>query len=115
MRRLDAYLYGEQIGQALIGHSELKPQLLVTDQRAVLAVRSFRARSLWSVWTVGPDAPVRLRRAAAWAQSGVCRPAAIGEDPERIVTLYEQVLPEWNVEEPFQRIHEAITELQKAA
>ena len=108
---LDAYLYGEQIAQTLIGHSELRPQLLVTDQQVVLTVRSFVEIPM--IWLESATPP-RLRRNSIGAQS-VMVDLRVSRGLQRIVRLYEQALPEWNLAEPFQRIHEAITELQKAA
>jgi hypothetical protein len=110
---LAPYLYGEQIGQALVQHSELAPQLVLTNQRDVLELRMFI------------DIPVAWLNTALQAPPG-CIVAQMGsqqvfvdqrhdEDRHRIEQLYQQTQPQWNLEEPFQRIHEAVAELQKAA
>src|SRR5487761_439696 len=40
---LEPYLYGEQIGQALLAKSQLEPLVICTDLAAVLSVREFVA------------------------------------------------------------------------
>src|ERR1044071_2335982 len=40
---LKPYLYGEQIGQALLGKGATEPSVVCTDMRPVLAVREFTA------------------------------------------------------------------------
>jgi hypothetical protein len=110
---LQPYLYGEQIAQALVGHSPLKPQLLVTDQRPVLSVRSFLDVPV--VWLAGEEQLTADCLALQLGTHRVALDSRFAEDREQIVTCYERLLPDWDLAEPFQRIREAITELQKAA
>jgi hypothetical protein len=108
---LAPFLYGEQIGQALVNHSKLMPQLVLTDQRDVLDLRSF------------VEIPVAWLSSAAEVPPGCVRcgthPVFVSEryqtDRDYIERLFGQTQLPWKLDEPFQRIHQAIAELQKAA
>jgi hypothetical protein len=112
---LNAYLYGEQISQSLVRHSSLKPGLLITDQRPVLAVRALvDIPTLWlpesgSAETYEGCVPVQL------GLRNVLLEEAYQADLETVLQRIQRSLPGWDLAEPFERIHEAITELQKAA
>ena len=114
---LPSYLYGEQIGQSLVNHSPLKPALLITDQRPVLAVRMLV--EIPTVWLPAPSdfepampegyLPLQLPSHTVWLAE------AQAADRELILQSSGRALPGWDLGEPFQRIQEAISELHKAA
>lgn len=134
-RTLEPYLYGEQIGQALLAKSKLNPLAVYTDREPALAVRDFT------------DVPVALvlpadgasqedRQATASAGSKVwridaphqgCGPMltfqlgrnrlAVTEtsaaDQRTIVDRLAHVAESLDLGEPFQRIREAIEEARR--
>jgi hypothetical protein len=114
---LTPYLYGEQIGQSLVRHSSLKPVLLITDQRPVLAVRTLvEIPTVWLPATSDmgrsvPEGylPLELSSHTVWLDE------THAVDRELILRRAGQALPGWDLAEPFQRIQEAISELHKAA
>ncbi len=109
---LPSFLYGEQIGQALVQSSEVRPNLILTDLRPVLALRELietpvallsRDHSDASLHGFSfQDLSVRIDRRQLSDQS-----------------IIEQVLAEagdyWDFSEPLDRIRDAISELRKAA
>jgi hypothetical protein len=109
---LEPYLYGEQIGHALVHHSELRPQLLVTDQRAVLAIRALC--DIPVVW-LDTAVPPSGYEAVEWGSRRVLLDQRDAVHRATVQWLCEQTSAEWNLQEPFERIQEAIAELQKAA
>lgn len=128
---LRPYLYGEQIGQALLAKGTASPRVVCTDQRDVLAARAFAAMPLALVL---PDdetgegahdaAGARLRVDAAhaglaalvafhagWRRLAVEREHRGDEAAirERLSALDEH----FDLREPFARIREAIEEAQR--
>ncbi|MCA9149362.1 MAG: hypothetical protein KDA92_08695 [Planctomycetales bacterium] len=111
---LDAYLYGEQIAQTLVAHSRLQPALIFADQPAVLSLRSHC------------DVPVLMVDTNAGRPDDDAVELALGAhklwispvDAEQEVSIRESLSllsAGWNLHEPFQRIEDAVAELQKAA
>jgi hypothetical protein len=107
---LAPFLYGEQIGRALVEKTSILPQAVIADCDALLAVQSFTT------------APVLLLSSAATNASGL-QTLQIGE--QRLLATAEAAgdgrlaaeLAEATIEfaEPFERIREAIREAQRDA
>ena len=110
---LTPYLYGEQIGQALLGKGKAKPLFICTDVAPALAVRNFvttpvvvlaedkTASSQLHCFQLGPrDAAVSATRQ---------------KDAETILKLWREHAEELDLLEPFNRLHEAIDEAQRGA
>jgi hypothetical protein len=108
---LQPYLYGEQIGQTLVGNTQLEVQCVFTDQASVLCLRDFLQIPVILVSSESQPhlLPFRL------GINDVAVRTRDEQDQERVIDAYRETLPDWNLHEPFQRIHEAVNELQKAA
>ena len=107
---LEPYLYGEQIGLSLLTKASAPPPLVLTDVRAVLAVREF------------VEMPVVLvvnQRASSEGQSfshGGNRLLVEGsrlEDQASAAHILSEIAESFDLLEPFGRIHEAIQEAQR--
>jgi hypothetical protein len=138
---LRPYLYGEQIGQALLAKGTAQPLLLCTDQQDVLAARSFAGMPLALVLPEEAETPPdstaggspsgavhqqSLRVDAAHAGLGSLtvfhagrRRLAVEREHradeaivrERLTALSEH----FDLQEPFERIREAIEEAQRTS
>lgn len=110
---LKPFLYGEQIGQALVKKSQLEPQLIATDCEAALAVREFC--SIPVVLILKPDVSsvseslLRFKLGA----TEVAIPGLFSGDRELILRRWQTQMPSADFTEPFSRIHEAIEEAQR--
>lgn len=106
---LKPYLYGEQIGQALLDKAKVKPLLVLTDVEPALAARSVSAAPV--AWVSGGDAGAgeklhyfRLadQRLAVLSQHS--------QDEAAIADIWKQHAQGFDLAEPFGRIREAIEE-----
>jgi hypothetical protein len=129
---LDAYLYGEQIGQSLAAKASHEPQVLLCDVPAMLALRSFVPQPLVLVLPEGepprpPDASKENCRridAAHRSVSGLTRFRCGGNDlaldaahagDRGIVEEGLRIVGEsFDLGEPFGRIRAAIDEAQRS-
>ena len=129
---LEAFLYGEQIGQTLLAQAKSEPMLVCTDRRPMLAVRPYAAMPVALVLP-GEQEPAAdaaasdqrlLRFDAAHAQgpkltvfqSGRNRLAVPerSDDDRRLITeRLDELAASFDLAEPFQRIREAIEEAQQ--
>jgi hypothetical protein len=118
---LRPYLLGEQIGGTLIREAAISPQLILTDQDAVLALRSLievpivfvgaRAEEE-SASTAADGLPVGEQRFRHLGNH--CELASGYEsETEMVVKLLEQLTQKVELMEPFGRIHDAIREAQR--
>lgn len=107
---LEPYLYGEQIGLALLSKATTTPPLVLTDIRAVLAVREL------------VEVPVVLVCSARAAASGPTFSHGDNElsvegtrlgDQAAALKILERLPTNIDLCEPFGRIHEAIQEAQR--
>lgn len=132
------YLYGEQIGAALVGKSRSEPAFLCTDQEPVLALRPIQHRPLLLVRNADTlpdasrdDAPSRFHRldeGHSRIQPSCGLPmAAFVVGPYEFATLASHSADRSSIEgpwsagqvtidliEPFQRIRDAIREAHQA-
>lgn len=115
---LAPYLYGEQIGQTLIGKGKSKPLFVCTDVEPAVSVRNFVSTPvlLLADATSSSDqrGGTRLQhfQLAAW-QGAVL--ASKQQDQEAILASYQQHADELDLLEPFVRLREAIDEAQRGA
>ena len=124
------YLYGEQIGQALVTKSPLAPLVVWTDVEAALAVRDYV--SLPVALVIGAEAPPAStamtsmwRVDAAHAVSTHLNPFTLGrnrlavshrrDDDRQTILAQSENLGEFDLCEPFERIREAVEEAHKGA
>lgn len=132
---LEPYLYGEQIGQALIAKSQSPPALICTDLAPVLAVRQYVAVPVMLVLgeaaedapsesDVSADASRALRVDAAHRRGPAPATFRIGRnrlevapgyarDQELAAAGLEAVAEHIDLLEPFGRIRGAIEEAQR--
>lgn len=114
---LAPYLYGEQIGHALVSRAKLTPPLVLTDAPHALAARDvldLPVGLLLREATPGePVDPALVAFAVGAHQVGV--PQRFASDRETIVARLAPLVERLDLAEPFARIHEAIGEARKAA
>lgn len=108
------YLHADVIGKALVEKTALKPDLIVTDSVAALALRS---RVEVPVVALRPDAAVLSAetRTLTHARSSLALllPAAFAADEAGMVARLDAVDPSVDLTEPFGRIREAVAEARK--
>ncbi|MEN6407149.1 MAG: hypothetical protein ABFC77_11840 [Thermoguttaceae bacterium] len=129
---LEAFLYGEQIGQTLIGRAGAAAQLICTDRQPVMAAREHIATPLALVLP-GSDEPVvepsessgRVFRVDAahhgprlvtfqLGRNRLALPESAEDDRRQITEQLAELADSFDLAEPFQRIREAIEEAQQA-
>lgn len=130
---LEPYLYGDQIGQALVAKSQLAPLAICTDLAAVLSVREFTTAPVALVVASDdePAPPTGPSQSTAWhridaGHQAVARPTfqlganrlAVAPthtvDQQRIAIALEHVAGHFDLSEPFERIRGAIDEAQRS-
>jgi len=136
---LQAYLYGEQIGQALLEKAKTTPLVVFTDAPAVLTVRGFTPLPVACVlssdgepatqadgqperrWRrdeqhTSPPTPFALRLHSFRVGS---HPLAVlhdhAEDAELVAERWQSLADDFDLREPFSRIREAIDEARRSA
>jgi hypothetical protein len=133
---LDAFLYGEQIGQTLLNHTTLRPRFVCTDQIAALCVRQHVEIPVVLVESPGGGGEAtsppmedgekifRLDPAQTpdphWihftcGRNRLAVPAHAEGDRSRVTEQWSEVAETFDLSEPFARIREAIAEAQQAA
>lgn len=129
---LEPYLYGEQIGQALLAKSQLEPLVICTDLAAVLSVREFVATPVTLVSRADHESPAAGLSAAGRVyrvdareprippptfQLGPNRlavgPAHAADEP-RVMAALAPLGEHFDLSEPFERIRGAIDEAQRS-
>lgn len=111
---LEPFVYGEQIAHSLTEHAEQQADLILTDQLATMSVRELIKTPVVSLVNSARDVP------HGWesfhlGEHLVCVNERHRDDRTVAMQKYEQALPNWDLTEPFDRIREALSELQKAA
>ncbi len=127
---LDAYLYGEQIGQTLVAKGSLQPAALYTNVDRVLSVRDFVALPVALVLAdaraeIAPTAGSEWRVDAAHTAASHLAPFELGRnrlavsaarDADRQAILaHAAELAAFDLAEPFDRIREAVEEAHKTS
>ncbi|MCE5301778.1 MAG: hypothetical protein LLF97_01565 [Planctomycetaceae bacterium] len=126
---LEAFLYGEQIGQTLIGKASAAAELICTDREPAMAAREHIAAPLALVLPAA-DEPIaessgRVFRVDAAHQgprlvtfqlgrNRLALPESAEDDRRRITDRLGELAESFDLAEPFQRIREAIEEAQQA-
>ncbi len=136
---LKAYLYGEQIGQALLEKAKTKPLVVFTDAEPALTVRDFTSLPVACVLPPAADGPAdgASEPSATWRVDEGClgpptpfsqclhifqvggQRLAVLQDHEAdaaiIVKHWEPLAADFDLREPFGRIREAIDEARRSA
>jgi hypothetical protein len=135
---LQAYLHGEQIGQALLEKAKTAPLIVFTDAPAVLTVRNFTSLPVACVMppagetrsdqtepadrlrrdegALGPPPPFALRMHTF--QVGNERLGILQDhqaDADTIIQQWEPLAADFDLREPFGRIREAVDEARRSA
>lgn len=128
---LDAYLYGEQIGQTLLSKSSLAPAVICTNRPQALAVRSFvdrpvvlveregltseahRAGAILRIDSAHQGIPTQLVRKRG-ADRVFIAPAQ-QSDCAHVDEFLNNLADGFDLSEPFDRIESAIDEAQRSA
>ncbi len=110
---LKPYLYGEQIGLTLVEKSKLKVPLVLTDCESVLALRHLVDFPVALV----ADEQDEFPRLSTFAMAGhvLAMEAEFQADRRMLSVALQTIAERLDLDEPFQRIHEAIGEAQRAA
>jgi hypothetical protein len=119
---LRPYLYGEQIGQALLARSKLAPLVVCTDSDNVLAARDFTHLPLVVLRDGRPredearegEAPAEPRPFRL-ARNHVAPAPHYASDQQAILAAWPAQADHLDLREPFGRIREALEEAQKSA
>lgn len=121
---LQPYLYGEQIGQTLVNKAKLKPPVVLTDTRRMLALRDYvKTPVAWVELSnrsendeddgdicAGSDF---IRFAVGTHQLVIPRPHA--DDQAQLIDVLTPIATSVDLSEPFLRIRDAIQEANRAA
>ena len=121
---LTPFLYGEQIGHALVAKSTCQPRLVCTDLEPVLALRDHTSLPVGLVLPAAesPAADERSWRVdAPHGGSSLVRfsfgrnrlAAVAATDESRILDSLRELHESFDLDEPFARIREAIAEAQR--
>ena len=108
---LKPFLYGEQIGQTLLAKSKLRPVLVCTDSKPVLAAREHTHFPVAFVGAAGAcnGAAIRI------GQTDLILPDTYASDERVIRDNWPTQADHLDLAEPFARIREALDEAQKSA
>jgi len=120
---LESFLYGEQIGQALVSKSKLAPAAIFTDQAPALAVRDFVSTPVALILEGDEADQSRVLRidaahaAPRWhcfsrGSNRLAVPAAHTADQSELDHRLGDLAETLDLAEPFSRIREAISEAQ---
>jgi hypothetical protein len=111
---LKPFLYGEQIGQALMSRPKLSPLVVCTDSDSVLAARDYTRFPLVLVSSSeGPASAVP--HSFPLARNQVAAAPHYASDREAILAAWPAQADHLDLSEPFARIREALDEAQKSA
>ncbi len=130
---LESFLYGEQIGQTLIGQGGVCPRFVCTDREPALAAREFVESPLVLVLPNESEAepavraePGRFFRLDAAHHEGprlmtfehgpnrLALPERADKDRRLVAERLSELTDSFDLSEPFQRIRDAIEEAQQA-
>lgn len=110
---LRPFLFGEQIGQALMSKGKIPPLLVCCDSEPLLASREFADSPVVWVLASKEDAPAErvYRLGKNWSVSPTTHP----DDPALATEAWKPYADHFDLREPFQRIREALEEAQRSA
>ena len=132
---LEAFLYGEQIGQTLLKQAGIEPLLICTNQETTLAVREHTDLPVVLVLlqtealieSSVPEASAQIKYRIDGAHGGrpnlqnfdlgcnrLALPSRLEEDRRKITERLSGIAENLDLAEPFDRIRDAIEEAQQA-
>ncbi len=111
---LTEYLHADVIGKTLVEKTGTKPDLIVTDSPAALALRARIEIPVIALSTPGaPPAPETVARSHVRTPGGILLSARFASDGDLVAQLLERVDPAVDLAEPFARVREAVSEARK--
>lgn len=111
---LTEYLHADVIGKTLWEKTALKPDLIVTDAAAALALRSRVGVPVVAVWPDADVTPAESHQLAhARSSAGLLLPGGFAADEPLVRELLDAVDPAVELAEPFGRVREAVAEARK--
>ena len=110
---LAPYLYGELIGASLVTKSKLRPDWIVTDHVAVLAIRETIDLPVACLVT-SPVEDLTVTESIDLDCFQVVTAGRYREDLGLVKNLWEERAVDFDLSEPFDRIRNAIQEAQRA-
>ncbi|MFO0817743.1 MAG: hypothetical protein U1A77_07375 [Pirellulales bacterium] len=113
---LRRYLFGEQLGPALLGKLKVEPLIVCTDTSAMLAVREFYSSPVLLVLndSTAPASDESWERFRLGA-THVAIESEWHDDRAEVLRRWEPYVGRIDLYEPFTRIRDAIDEARKAA
>ena len=111
---LRPYLYGEQIGQTLIGKAKNDVALVCTDLAACLAAREFSERPMLLIHSKETASDYSWGARFTLGKNEVATAAKFESDEEPARGVHGQLGDAVDLLEPFARIREALEEAQKS-
>ncbi|WP_425618445.1 hypothetical protein NA78x_002150 [Anatilimnocola sp. NA78] len=113
---LRPYLYGEQIGQTLIGKAKNEVALVCTDFAACLAAREFIEKPLLLVLggNENADSETLFGGRFKLGKNEIAVAARFAADEQAARAFHSQLVDGIDLSEPFARIREALEEAQKS-
>ena len=111
---LTEYVLADLIGKTLVEKTASKPDLIVTDVPAALALRSRLEIPVIGVKVGGVELPADLTAFThARSSIGLLIPNRFAADRTAVNQLLERIDPAVDLAEPFTRVREAISEARK--
>ena len=110
---LDAYLYSDLLGKSLLEAAKSNPALIFVDSNAALDLINIVDATVLLVVT-DADQEHGLQEMTL-GQNRIGLPISKDEQLASIPEDMQTQISDWDLSEPFQRIHDAIQETQKAA
>jgi hypothetical protein len=110
---LDAYLYSDLLGKSLLTAAKTQPNLICVDSSSAFDLKTVVDATVVLVLTESTED--HSFQELNLGQNRICLPAQNIQGLAGIPNEIQERIAEWDLSEPFQRIHEAIQETQKAA
>jgi hypothetical protein len=111
---LAEYLHADVIGKTLVEKTSIKPDLVVTDALAALALRSRIDVPVVAVKTESEVSPELPQFAHPRSSVPLVLPARFEADGPVVARLLDRTDPAVDLAEPFGRVREAVAEARKA-
>lgn len=110
---LRPFLFGEQIGQALLSKAKIPPLLICCDSEPLLAAREFSESPL--VWVLENKDEAPSGRAFRLGKNWSVAASTHTGDDALANEAWKPYAEHFDLREPFSRIREALEEAQKSA
>ena len=113
---LQPYIYGEQIGQTLLGKATVKPMLVCTDRQAAMCAGEFvdtHVALIVSAEEVSQNVSDRQLEEFHLGRNHLAVPGRLAGEREAVTERLADLGKSFDLSEPFGRIREAIEEARR--